>query len=219
MPVLSEIKVRSPKEGNLLRGRTPEDLARVYASRPIAGLSVVTEPLDFGGSVDIIRRVVQIVDAPVLRKDFIHEVSGMEETAAAGASAVLLTVGVLGVELLTEMHEAAKVCGLETLVETHDVLELDRFLALGIVPDILGINNRNILVGETDYGDVSLTEKLVTGVPPGWLVLSESAIRGPEDARRARDAGADAVLVGTAILSAPDPGEAIDHLVGIGWVT
>jgi indole-3-glycerol phosphate synthase len=217
MPVLSEIKVRSPKEGDLLRGRTPEELARSYASRPIAGISIVTEPVDFGGSIDIIRRVARIVDTPILRKDFIRKARGMEETAEAGGSAVLLTVGVLGVERLAEMHAAARACGLETLVEVHDALELERFLALGIAPDLLGINNRDILVGETDDGDVSLTEHVAAGVPAGWLVLSESAIHGPADAVRARDAGADALLVGTAILRAADPCEAIDGLVGIGW--
>ena len=217
MPVLSEIKVRSPKEGDLLRGRVPEELARTYAARPIAGISIVTEAVDFGGSLDLIRRVAPLVDAPVLRKDFIRDARGMEETAEAGAAAVLLTIGVLGLELLAEMHVAARACGLETLVEIHDAAELERFLVLGVTPDLLGINNRDILVGETDEGDVSLTEQLVAGVPDGWLVLSESAIGGPQDAVRARDAGADALLVGTAILSAPDPGAAIDALTGIGW--
>ncbi len=218
MPVLAEIKVRSPKEGDLLRGRTPEELARAYASRPIAGISIVTEPDDFGGSLDLIRRVAPLVDAPILRKDFIRTAAGLEETAAAGASAVLLTVGVLGLDLLGELHAVAQGCGLETLVETHDASELAGFLALGVAPDLLGINNRDILVGETDDGDVSLTEAIAAAVPEGWLVLSESAISGPEDALRARAAGADALLVGTAILRAADPGEAIDGLIGIGWV-
>jgi indole-3-glycerol phosphate synthase len=217
MHVLAEIKVRSPKEGDLLRGRSPEQLARAYASRSIAGVSIVTEPVDFGGSLDLIRRVARVVEAPILRKDFVREAAGMQETAEAGASAVLLTVGVLGVELLGELHAAAKGCGLETLVEVHDAGELGRLRALGIEPDLLGINNRDILVGETDDGDVSRTEGVAAGVPAGWLVLSESAIRGPEDARRARDAGADALLVGTAILQAADPCEAIDGLAGIGW--
>lgn len=218
LPVLAEIKVRSPKEGDLLRGRTPDDLARAYASRPIAGISVVTEPIDFGGSLDLIRRISPLVDVPILRKDFIRDSAGMEETADAGASAVLLTIGVLGEELLAEMHAAAKSRDLETLVETHDADEVQRVLALGVEPDLLGINNRDILIGETDEGDVSVTEGLAARVPSGWLVLSESAIDGPEDARRARDAGADAVLVGTSILKAPDPCHAIDGLVGVGWV-
>ena len=217
LPVLSEIKVRSPKEGDLLRGRAPDDLARAYASRPIAGISVVTEPIDFGGSLDLIRLISPLVDVPILRKDFIRDPAGMEETADAGASAVLLTIGVLGGGLLAELHAAAKSHELETLVETHDAEELQRVRALGVEPDLLGINNRDILVGETDEGDVSVTEGLTARVPSGWLVLSESAIDGPEDARRARDAGADAVLVGTSILKAADPCRAIDELVSVGW--
>jgi len=217
MPVISEIKVRSPKEGDLLRGRSPSDLARTYLTRPIAGISVVTEPTQFGGSVETIRQVAALGDVPILRKDFLRDRAAMEETAEAGASTVLLTVSIIGLDHLAEVHAHAKACGLETLVETHQPEELDSVLALGLEPDILGINNRDILIGETDDGDVRRTEGIVAGVPPGWLVLSESAIAGAEDARRAREAGADAVLVGTAILRAPDPGEKIDELVGVGW--
>jgi indole-3-glycerol phosphate synthase len=79
------------------------------------------------------------------------------------------------------------------------------------------VNNRDIQIGETDDGDVSLTERLVPMLPPGSVLLSESAIAGPDDARRARAAGADAVLVGTWILQAPDPAEAIRSLTGVGW--
>jgi indole-3-glycerol phosphate synthase len=217
MPVLSEIKVRSPKDGDLLRGRSARELARTMASRPIAGLSVVTEPRDFGGSLELLRGLATAVDAPILRKDFVRDAEGVRETAEAGASMLLLTVSMIEDPLLSELHAAARESGLETLVETHDRDEIDRVLALGLEPDLLGINNRDILVLETDDGDVSQTESLASLAPPGWLVLSESAIRGPDDAARARDAGADAVLVGTSILQAQDPAAAIDELIGIGW--
>jgi indole-3-glycerol phosphate synthase len=141
----------------------------------------------------------------------------VHETVDAGASALLLTVSLLEDPLLSELHAEARANGLETLVETHDRDEIDRVVSLGLEPDVLGINNRDILVLETDDGDVSQTEGLASLAPPGWLVLSESAIQGPVDASRARDAGADAVLVGTAILQAEDPAAAIDALVGIGW--
>ena len=88
---------------------------------------------------------------------------------------------------------------------------------LGIKPDILGINNRNILVFETDDGDVSLTEELASHIPSETLLLSESSIKCPKDARRARDAGADAVLVGTSILVANDTVKAINELLNVGW--
>jgi indole-3-glycerol phosphate synthase len=217
LPVLSEIKVRSPKEGDLLRGRDPVALARTMAARPVAGISVVTEPQDFGGSVDLLRQVAAAVDAPVLRKDFVRDPAGLVATREAGASAILLTVSMIERDAFAELHEAARELGLETLVEVHDAEELEWLRSHGLEPDLLGINNRDILVREVDDGDVALTEELTPLVPGGWLVLSESAITGPDDARRAREAGADAVLVGTSILQAPDPAAAIDALAAVGW--
>ncbi len=217
LPVLSEVKVRSPKEGDLLRGRPAVPLARAMASRAVAGISVVTEARDFGGSVELLRDVAAAVPLPVLRKDFVRDRAGLVETRGAGAAAILLTVCMLEEPLLVELHGGARELGLETLVEVHDRAELERVLALGLEPDLVGINNRDIRIGEVDDGDVSLTEQLAALVPDGRLVLSESAIGGPEDARRARDAGADAVLVGTSILQASDPAAAIDALVAVGW--
>jgi indole-3-glycerol phosphate synthase len=164
MPVLSEIKVRSPREGDLLRGRTPEDLAAVMATLPIAGVSVVTDLIHFGGDTDIIRTIRPLVPAPILRKDFTHSERDLDDTVACGADAILLTVCLLDDEPLTRLHDDAHDRGLQ-----------------------------------------------------GSVLLSESAISGPDDARRARAAGADAVLVGTSILQAPDPAEAIRALTGIGW--
>lgn len=218
LPLLAEVKVRSPKEGDLLQGRNPVELARTYASRPIAGISVVTEPNDFGGSVDLLRQVAAAIDVPVLRKDFVVDRAGLEETVAAGAAAILLTVAMIDRAAFVDLHDAARDLGLETLVEVHDAGELEWVRVEELEPDILGINNRDIVQREVDDGDVSLTEELISFVPEGWLVLSESAIGGPDDARRAREAGADAVLVGTSILKAPDPAAAIDALAAVGWV-
>ena len=217
MPVLSEIKVRSPKEGDLLRGRAPETLAAVMAAEPIAGLSVVTEPVDFGGDLDIIRRVRPLVAVPILRKDFVRSEAGLDDTVAAGADVILLTVAMFDDGTLARLHAAARDRGLEILVEVHDDKEIARVSALGLEPDLLGVNNRDITIGEVDDGDVGLTERLAASLPPGAVLLSESAISGPDDARRARAAGADAVLVGTSILQAPDPAAAIRALAGIGW--
>ncbi len=217
MPVLSEIKVRSPKDGDLLRGRAPEELAGAMAACPIAGLSVVTEADDFGGSLDLVRRVRPVVPVPILRKDFLASEADLDETAEAGADAVLLTVCMQDDDTLARLHAAARARGLETLVEVHDEDDVRRVRALGLRPDVLGINNRDILVREVDDGDVTVTERLAAAAPPGTLLLSESAISGPDDAARARAAGADAVLVGTSILRAADPAVAIRALVGVGW--
>jgi indole-3-glycerol phosphate synthase len=217
MPVLSEIKARSPKDGDLLRGRDPAELAAAMADAGIAGLSVVTAREDFGGDVEIVRRVRRRVDVPLLRKDFTREVSDLEETVDVGADAILLTVCMLEDEALGVLHDEAQARGLETLVETHTEDELERVEALGLRPDVLGINNRDIQLLERDDGDVSRTERLAAHVPDGQLLLSESSIDGEEAVIRARDAGADAVLVGTWILKADDPGEAIRTLVSVGW--
>lgn len=217
MPVISEIKVFSPKEGDLLRGRTPEDLAAVMATTPVAGVSVVTDLITFGGDTDIIRTIRPLVAVPILRKDFTMSARDLDETVACGADAVLLTVCLLHDEPLVLLHAGAHERGLETLVEVHDDKDIARVLELGLVPDVLGVNNRDIQIGETDDGDVTLTERLLPTLPAGSVLLSESAISGPDDARRARAAGADAVLVGTSILQAPHPAEAIRALTDVGW--
>ena len=217
MPVISEIKVFSPKEGDLLRGRAPEDLAAVMATTPVAGVSMVTDLITFGGDTDIIRTIRPLVAVPILRKDFTMSARDLDETVACGADAVLLTVCLLHDEPLVLLHAGAHERGLETLVEVHDDKDIARVLELGLVPDVLGVNNRDIQIGETDDGDVTLTERLLPTLPSGSVLLSESAISGPDDARRARAAGADAVLVGTSILQAPDPAEAIRALTDVGW--
>jgi indole-3-glycerol phosphate synthase len=217
LPVLSEIKVRSPKDGDLLRGRAPVDLAAAMATAPIAGLSVVTELIHFGGDLDIVRAVRPLVPVPILRKDFLRTEADLDETLDAGADAVLLTVCLFDDEPLARLHAAARERGLETLVEVHDHKDVARLAGLGLRPDVLGVNNRDIQIGEIDDGDVGVTEQLAPALPVGSVRLSESSISGPDDARRARDAGADAVLVGTSILQAPDPVEAIRALVGVGW--
>ena len=216
MPVLSEIKVRSPKDGDLLRGRDPEALATAMAGAGIAGLSIVTAPEDFDGDLEIVRRVRAHVEVPILRKDFTREISDLDETVEAGADAILLTVALLDDETLGVLHDAAHARGLETLVETHSEAELARVGALGLRPDLLGINNRDITLLERDDGDVSRTERLAAHAE-GRLLLSESSIDGAQAVRRARKAGADAVLVGTWILTADDPVEAIETLISVGW--
>ncbi len=217
MPVLAEVKVRSPKEGDLLRGRDPADLARIYASLPIAGISIVTEERDFGGSVDLIRRVRGVTDLPILRKNFPRGPADLADTRDAGAQVQLMTVRMIEPLPFVTLHGEALALGLETLVEVHSPQEMTFLRARSIAPSLLGVNNRDIAIGETDDGDVGRTEALIETLPRDVPIISESAITGPDDARRARDAGADAVLVGTAILRADDPAAMIRSLCDVGW--
>lgn len=217
MPVLSEIKVCSPREGDLMRGRAPERLAEAMGACPVAGLAVVTGSAPFGGELDLIRRVRPLVDVPILRRDCVRDEGGVDETLAAGADVLLLAVNQLSDGELARTHAAAQARGLETLVEVHEEDDVDRLDGLGLRPDIVGINNRDIRIGEVDDGDVTTTERLAGVLDPGTVLLSGGAIASLDDAIRAKKAGADVILVGTSILRAPDPVAMIQALVEVGW--
>ncbi|MEN6389175.1 MAG: indole-3-glycerol-phosphate synthase [Syntrophomonas sp.] len=203
IPVIPDIKCRSPKEGDLMQGRDPVQLARALAAAGAPVLSVVSEPDYFGGSTELLKRVVQSIPLPVLRKDFIKTPSQLQETADLGAHAVLLIASMLEKEQLFNLVDYALQLGLEPLVETHNADEVALFNEFDL--PIAGINNRNIVELELDEGSVSHTESLIRLIKPGVLVISESSISSPADVERAVNAGAHAVLVGTAILKAPNP--------------
>lgn len=214
-PVISEIKVRSDKEGDLLRGRDPVALAREMAQRPVAGISVVTEARHFGGDMGLLRAVTAAVEVPVLHKDFIRTARQLEESAAAGASAVLLITAMLGLEQMTRLIEVARACGLETLVEAHSLAEIQQIRHLPF--DLMGINNRDITIFEVDDTDVSRTEELARFCKDARILISESSIGSAADAARAGKSGADAVLVGTAALKAANLRGFLDELISVGW--
>ena len=217
MPVIAEVKVRSPKAGELLRGRHPGTLAATYETANAAGVAVATEPTRFGGTLDLVRLVRRATDLPVLRNDFPTSPDHLDATREAGADAVVLIVKELTAEQLAGLHAHAQSLGLETLVQVHSIADIARIAQLGLTPDLIGVNNRDVTIGEIDDGDVSHTEALARAVPAGPPVISQSGIRDTGDVRRARDAGADAVIGGTAILQAADPAGMLAALVGVGW--
>ncbi|MCL2817061.1 MAG: indole-3-glycerol-phosphate synthase [Clostridiales bacterium] len=202
IPVIPDIKLRSPKEGDLLRGRDPLETAGVLAALGAPALSVVTEPENFGGSLRLLQGVVEASGLPVLRKDFIKDAEDLRKSLEYGARAVLLICAMQPRPLLFRLFEEAVRMGLEPLVEAHTKEEL--LMAGELGAGLVGINNRDILALEKDGGSVSLTEELIVHRPPGALLVSESSISSPEEAGRAVRAGADAVLVGTAIWQASD---------------
>lgn len=211
VPLIAEIKVRSPKEGDLLAGRDPVALARSMERAGAACLSVVTEGPRFGGSLTLLHTLSAAVALPILRKDFVADRADVWATREHGASCLLLMVAVLEWPRLVELHAEARRCGLETLVEVHDEQELRKALTLDL--DLLGINNRDIRQLETDDGTVAHTLQLLRLVPAGIRAVSESAIASPDEARAVLDAGGAGVLVGTAILRAGDVEEAVRRLV------
>lgn len=211
LPLIAEVKVRSPKEGELLAGRDPAALAQTMVAAGAACLSVVTEGPHFGGSLELLQTVSAASAVPVLCKDFVTEEQQVWARRDQGAACLLLMVSQLDWPRLQALHAEAHRAGLETLVEVHD--EDDLRLALTLDLDLLGINNRDIRQLECDAGTVANSLRLLGRVPPGIRTISESAISTPDEAQRVIAAGGAGVLVGTAILKAADTSAAVRRLV------
>lgn len=198
--VIPDIKCFSPKEGDLMRGRNPVEYALVCEAAGAPVVSVVTEEKEFHGSLQMLREIAAAVKVPILRKDFIHTREDLIETKEAGASAILLMCSCLAREELKMLYEQALELGLDPFVETHVKEDFELVNELGA--KLVGINNRDILVLERDEGDVSNTLSLAGLAPKDAFLVTESSIKNPAQVRAAIAAGADAALVGTAILSA-----------------
>lgn len=212
VPLIADIKPISPQKGDLISQRDAARLAKTLECAGACALSVVTEPTHFGGSIDMLRKVVHAVTLPVLRKDFFTSPEQVDQTHQAGAAAVLLTLATIPEETAPVLYRRVRDLGMEAVVEIHTQLELKRALALS--PTIIGINNRDILKLEKDSGDVQVTEELAPLVPKKIVIISESSLHTPDEIQRALKAGADAVLVGTAILQSEDPAARLSDLTG-----
>lgn len=208
--VIGEVKRRSPSAGAIREGADAVRLARSYAEAGAAAISVLTEPGRFGGSLDDLAAVTREVSLPVLRKDFVIDPLQLYEARAVGAAAVLLIVRAVGGEQLEALAELARALGLETLVEIHGEAELAAARAAGATA--IGVNARDL---ESLAVDGALVERLLPLVPPEVVAVAESGLASRPDVERVARAGADAVLVGTAVAAAPDPGAALRQLVGV----
>lgn len=213
IPVIPDIKCISPKEGDLLKGRDPVKTAKLLVEAGAPALSVVTEEESFGGSLSLLESIAAESSVPVLRKDFIRSIADLRITKACGADAILLICAMLPFPMLQELYEQALIIGLEPLVEAQTQEEL--IMAAQLKVGLVGINNRNILELETDEGNVSATELLAAFKPRNAFLISESSIQTPAQAQAAIKAGADAVLVGTAVWQAEDM-VAFYHALSIG---
>jgi indole-3-glycerol phosphate synthase len=197
--LLAEVKKASPSRGVLAERFDPVALADLYATNGAAALSVLTDEKYFQGSLDFLAAIRDRVDVPILRKDFTLDEYHLWEARAAGADAVLLIVSILDATQLRDLHQAATALGLATLVEAHTASEVD--VALGAGARIVGINNRDLKTFETR---IETTLELLPLIPAGRLVVSESGFFTAEQVRTVVAAGAHAVLVGEALVRAPD---------------
>jgi indole-3-glycerol phosphate synthase len=205
--LIAEYKRRSPSAGTIREGATVAGMARAYERGGAAALSILTEERHFGGSLDDLREARESSEIPILRKDFTIDPYQLWEAKAAGADAVLLVVGALRPHELGSLHGLARDLDLDAIVEVHDEPELAA--ALEIDADVIGINNRNL---EDFSVDVSRTFDLLHDVPAGKIVVSESGIVDRAQIEELEGVGVDAVLVGEALMRAPDPESAVREL-------
>lgn len=189
VPVIAEVKPTSPTTAER-HDDDPVEVARAMVEGGAAALSVLTEPDHFGGSVESLRRVRDAVDVPVLRKDFILREGQLD---AVEADLVLLIVRF--VDDLPGLLSAARTRGFQVLVEVHTRDELDAAVRAGA--DTIGINNRDLARLEVD---LSTFERLAPHAPDDVTLIAESGVSSRADVRRMRAAGADGLLIGTAIM-------------------
>lgn len=207
--VIAEHKRRSPSAGPIREGATVQDVVCAYERAGAAALSVLTEGPHFGGSLEDLRAARAASSLPILRKDFVVDQYQLLESAVAGADAILLIVAALEPRELTRLHAEALALDLDVLVEVHDAEELE--VALELDADVIGINNRDL----TDFSvDVQRTFELLSDVPAGKTVVSESGINSRDQLDELERVGVDAVLVGEALMRADDVEAACRTLTG-----
>ncbi len=209
--IIAEIKRRSPSKGALGDIPDPAALAQVYEQGGAAMISVLTEELRFNGSLEDLRAVKAAVNIPVLRKDFIVTPYQVHEARANGADAILLIVAALEQPALVSLIERARSLGMTPLVEAHSRLEV--FQALEAGAEVVGVNARNLKDLSVDRRSV---EETLDAIPADVVAVAESGVRSGRDVRDYALAGADAVLVGEALVTARSPLEQISDMVSAG---
>jgi indole-3-glycerol phosphate synthase len=200
LAVIAEVKRRSPSAGSIREDLDPADRAALYAAHGAAAISILTDTPYFGGSVQDLRAAAERCALPLLRKDFIIDEVQILEARAAGASAVLLIVRILTGQRLEQLLRCAEVLGLDALVEVHTRVELATALDAGAT--VIGVNSRDL---DTFAVDVDAAWKLLAEVPIDRIAVAESGLVERQDVARAAEAGADAVLIGTALSAAESP--------------
>jgi len=209
--LIAEVKKASPSRGLLMPDFDHLKLAETYAANGAAAISCLTD-LRFQGELSFLQQIKDTgasQRAPVIRKDFLFDPYQVVETRAAGADAMLLIVAILEPAQLKELLDAAQAHWMQCLVEVHDEAELE--IALDVGAEIIGINNRDLRTFSTD---LSVTERIAPLVPRGKQIVSESGIFTRDHIRQMNKVRVNAVLIGEALVTAPDVGEKVRELTG-----
>lgn len=209
--VIAEIKRRSPSKGEIRADFDPVICAKMYEEAGAAAISVLTDTRYFGGDVGYLALVRNTVSLPILRKEFIVDLYQIDEARCRGADAVLLIVSAFAggdaAAVLRQFQQRAGELGLDVLVEVTGEAELEVAIASGA--QLIGVNNRNL---HTFDVDLAVSERLCARMPKSVLVVAESGISKPSDIARLESAGAQAFLVGEALMKEPDIGAALRRL-------
>lgn len=207
--VIAEVKKGSPSKGVIREDFDPLTIAQVYQDNGATCLSVLTDEHFFMGHLLYLSKIREIVNLPLLRKDFICDPYQIYEARVAGADAILLIAAMLDVEQLTEYNSLAKELSLDVLLEVHNEPELE--MALATDCQLIGINNRNLQTFKTD---LATTERLLPMIPGDRFVVTESGINGRADVLRLQKAGAKGFLVGESLMREDDIGAKLLELQG-----
>ena len=209
--MIAEVKKASPSKGIIREDFDPVQIAKIYAANGAACLSVLTDEKYFQGKLDDLSNIRDVVDVPLLRKDFIVDSWQIVESRAAGADAVLLIVAALSPKDLSCFIRLASDYSLAALVEVHDADELKEAIDAGA--DLIGINNRDLHTFRTN---LKVTLDLVANLPadPKRLIVSESGIFTRADVLKLQAVGVNAVLVGEALMREADIGAKLNELRG-----
>lgn len=204
LAVIAEVKRRSPSAGDLSVDLDSAVVASSYEKGGASCLSVLTDIEFFGGSADDLAAARAATRLPVLRKDFTVTEADVYDARIMGADAVLLIVAALDDDELARFHRAATDLGIDALVEVHDEAELERALAVGAT--LIGVNQRDLVTFEVD---TDRAVRVAAAMPGDVIRVAESGIRDAKDARRLREAGYHAVLVGESLVVSGDPSAAV----------
>ncbi len=210
MSLICEYKRSSPSAGEIAPGIELPDQVRAYEAGGAAALSVLTDETHFDGRLEDLAAARAACSLPIIRKDFVVDQYQLYEAAVGGADAVLLIVAVLDDERLRDFQTKASELDLDCLVEVHDEAELERAVESGA--EVIGINNRNL---DTGVVDIQTTYDLITDVPTGTTVVSESGISNREELVELERVGVDAALIGESLMRSPDPEEMVRLLAGM----
>jgi Indole-3-glycerol phosphate synthase len=211
--IIAEVKKASPSKGLIREDFDPVAIAQAYLKSDVQAMSVLTEQDFFQGDAAYLQAIRAIAKIPLLRKDFIFDAYQIHEAKYWGADAVLLIAAMLDDEELNALHKIAQAVGLQSLVEVHNAQEMERVMCMNRQPDMLGINNRDL---KTFQEDLHTTERLLERIslPKEVCIVSESAIRTPQDMRYIEQIGVDAALIGEGFMRQRDIAGAVASLRG-----